>query len=91
MLVGHYVENVGNTTLRFLEVFKTDRFEDISLNQARPSYHPSMCCEDIEWWGYAKWLALTPPQLVKAHLGLDDETIARLSKTKNTVVGSRAA
>ncbi|PBK73238.1 oxalate decarboxylase [Armillaria solidipes] len=30
---GHYVENTGNTTLKFLEIFKSDRFEDISLNQ----------------------------------------------------------
>ena len=34
-----------------------------------------------------QWLALTPPDLVKAHLNLDDETIAALSKTKKTVVG----
>ncbi|KAH8100131.1 oxalate decarboxylase [Cristinia sonorae] len=63
---GHYVENTGNTTLRFLEIFKTDRFQDISLNQ---------------------WLALTPPELVKAHLNLDDATIAHLSKTKPVVIG----
>ncbi|KAJ7578659.1 oxalate decarboxylase [Mycena floridula] len=64
--MGHYVENIGNTTLRFLEIFNTDRFEDISLNQ---------------------WLALTPPDLVKAHLQLDDATIDLLSKTKPVVVG----
>lgn len=34
-----------------------------------------------------QWLALTPPALVKAHLDLDDDTIANLSKTKLTVVG----
>jgi oxalate decarboxylase family bicupin protein len=62
---GHYVENIGNTTLRFLEIANTDRFQDISLTQ---------------------WLALTPPQLVKAHLGLSDETISHLSKTKQYVV-----
>ncbi|KAJ3814890.1 oxalate decarboxylase [Lentinula aff. lateritia] len=63
---GHYVENTGNGTLKYLEVFNSDRFQDISLNQ---------------------WLALTPPALVKAHLGLDDETIALLKKVKPTVVG----
>ncbi|KAI0775248.1 oxalate decarboxylase [Trametes elegans] len=63
---GHYVENTGNSTLRFLEIFNTDRYQDISLNQ---------------------WLALTPPDLVKAHLDLDDDTMAHLSKTKYTVVG----
>ncbi|KAH9063554.1 RmlC-like cupin domain-containing protein [Lactarius vividus] len=62
---GHYVENTGNTTLRFLEISNTDRFQDISLTQ---------------------WLALTPPTLVKANLGLSDETIANLNKTKQFVV-----
>ncbi|KAL0945498.1 hypothetical protein HGRIS_000982 [Hohenbuehelia grisea] len=66
--MGHYVENIGNTTLRFLEIFRTDRFEDISLNQ---------------------WLALTPPELVKAHLGLSDETIGKLQKNKPTVIGPK--
>ncbi|KAJ7222100.1 putative oxalate decarboxylase/oxidase [Mycena pura] len=64
--MGHYVENTGNTTLKYLEIFPSDRFQDISLNQ---------------------WLALTPPELVKAHLGLSDDTIASLSKTKPVVVG----
>ena len=27
----HYIENIGNTTLRFLEVFRSDRFADVSL------------------------------------------------------------
>lgn len=30
---GHYVENTGNTTLHFLEIFKTDTFQDVSLSQ----------------------------------------------------------
>ncbi|KAK1226806.1 hypothetical protein PQX77_010213 [Marasmius sp. AFHP31] len=68
--MGHYVENIGNTTLRFLEIFNTDRFQDISLNQ---------------------WLALTPPELVKAHLNLDDATIAKLSKTKPIVMGANTS
>ncbi|KAI0701226.1 oxalate decarboxylase [Cytidiella melzeri] len=63
---GHFVENTGTTPLRFLEIFKSDKFQDVSLQQ---------------------WLALTPPQLVKAHLQLDDETIANLNKTKQTAVG----
>ncbi|KAJ7035345.1 oxalate decarboxylase [Mycena alexandri] len=64
--MGHYVENTGNTTLRYLEIFNAAQFQDISLNQ---------------------WLALTPPDLVKAHLQLSDATIASLSKTKASVVG----
>lgn len=31
--MGHYIENTGDTPLRFLEVFKSDHFADISLNQ----------------------------------------------------------
>ncbi|MCR8644289.1 oxalate decarboxylase family bicupin [Paenibacillus sp. N1-5-1-14] len=30
---GHYIQNTGTQTLWFLEMFKSDRFEDISLNQ----------------------------------------------------------
>ncbi|KAL1738328.1 RmlC-like cupin domain-containing protein, partial [Schizophyllum fasciatum] len=63
--MGHYVENIGNTTLKYLEIFKTPKFEDISLSQ---------------------WLALTPAELVKAHLGINDKTVGRFSKTKPVVV-----
>lgn len=34
-----------------------------------------------------QWLALTPPELVKAHLQLSDDTIAKLNTTKVTVAG----
>jgi oxalate decarboxylase len=30
--LGHYVENTGNTDLVYMEVFKADRFEEISLS-----------------------------------------------------------
>jgi oxalate decarboxylase len=63
--MGHYVENTGDETMRFLEVFRSDRFSDVSLNQ---------------------WLALTPPELVAAHLGLDAETLAALTRAKQVVV-----
>ena len=98
---GHYVENTGNTTLHFLEIFNTDRFQDISLAQVGficiwlPFLH--LRGSALGAWGAGdenadgrlalQWLALTPPDLVKAHLDLDDETIAALSKTKKTVVG----
>ena len=45
--MGHYVENTGTTPLRFLEMFKSSYFADVSLDQ---------------------WMALTPPELVEAHL-----------------------
>lgn len=62
--MGHYVQNTGPDKLVYLELFRSDRFMDVSLNQ---------------------WLALTPPELVKAHLNTDDATIAALSKTKPIV------
>jgi oxalate decarboxylase len=63
--MGHYIENTGDEPLRFLEMFRSDRFADISLNQ---------------------WMALTPPELVQAHLNLDAQTMAALSKDKQVVV-----
>ncbi|SUB69981.1 Oxalate decarboxylase oxdD [Pluralibacter gergoviae] len=63
--MGHYVENTGKTTLRFLELFRSDYYADISLNQ---------------------WLASTPPELVKQHLGLDDTFMQALSLRKAPVV-----
>jgi oxalate decarboxylase len=30
---GHYIQNTGNETLWYLEVFKSDRYADVSLNQ----------------------------------------------------------
>jgi oxalate decarboxylase len=63
--MGHYIENTGDEPLRFLEMFRSDRFADVSLNQ---------------------WMALTPPELVQAHLNLDEQTMAALSKSKPLIV-----
>ncbi len=63
--MGHYVENTGDEPLRFLEMFRSDRFADLSLTQ---------------------WMALTLPALVRAHLNLDQNAIAALSKTKRIIV-----
>lgn len=67
--------------MRYLEIFNTDRYEDISLNQVCLS---NLCDLSLNT---SKWLALTPPELVKAHLDLDDATISQLSKTKPIVIG----
>jgi oxalate decarboxylase len=63
--MGHYVENRGSTPLRFLEMFRSDHFADVSLNQ---------------------WLALTPPELVRAHLHLGAKAMAALRKDKPIIV-----
>jgi oxalate decarboxylase len=63
--MAHYVENLGAEPLCFLEMFRSSRFMDISLNQ---------------------WMALTPPELVRAHLNLDRQTMAALRKDKPIIV-----
>jgi oxalate decarboxylase len=63
--MGHYIENTGDEPLRFLEMFRSPYFADVSLSQ---------------------WMALVPRELVQAHLHLDAETLAGLSKEKPIIV-----
>ncbi len=63
--MGHYIENTGDETLVFLEMFRSDHFADVSL---------------------AQWMGVLPPELVKAHLNLDDDVIAGLPRTKPGMV-----
>lgn len=63
--MGHYIENMGTTPVRFLEVFRSGYFADVSLNQ---------------------WMALTPPELVEAHLKLGPEVMKALRKANAPVV-----
>lgn len=63
--MGHYIENTGNGPLRFLEMFKSSYYADVSLDQ---------------------WMALTPPQLLEAHLHLDQKVMDALQKQKHPTV-----
>jgi oxalate decarboxylase len=63
--MGHYIENTGQQPVRFLEMFRSDRYADVSLDQ---------------------WLALTPPELVRAHLNIDQRTISAFTKRKSLIV-----
>jgi len=63
--MGHYIENTGTEPLRFLEMFKSSYYADVSLDQ---------------------WIALTPPELVQAHLRIDAQTIDALRKEKKPIV-----
>jgi hypothetical protein len=63
--MGYYVENTGSTPLRFLEIFKSSYFADVSLDT---------------------WMALTPPELVEAHLKLDPQVMGALRKKKSPVM-----
>jgi oxalate decarboxylase len=63
--MGHYIENTGDTPLRFLELFRSSYYADISLNQ---------------------WMALTPPELVRAHFNLNQHMMRALQKEKKPIV-----
>ncbi|KAI0032853.1 oxalate oxidase [Vararia minispora EC-137] len=46
---GHYVENVGNTTLRYLEVFNTAVYQDVSLSQWLAVTPPALVQAHLGW------------------------------------------
>ena len=46
--MGHYIENTGNTTLQFLEIFKSDRYADVSLNQWLALTPPELVIEHLK-------------------------------------------
>ena len=63
---GHWIENRGTTTARYLELFPSAKYLDVSADQ---------------------WLALTPPELVEAHLRLPQTAMSALRKSKAPVTG----
>ncbi len=63
--LAHYIENIGTTPVRVLNVFNKPEYKDVALNQ---------------------WLALTPPDLVRGHLELDDVAMAALNPNRQSVV-----
>lgn len=63
--LGHYIENIGQSTLCCINVFNKPKYKDISLNN---------------------WMALTPPDLVRGHLNLDDAAMKALRRERCAVV-----
>ena len=45
--MGHYVENVGTTTLKFLEIFKADHYAEVSLSDWLNHTPPRMVMETL--------------------------------------------
>jgi hypothetical protein len=87
---GHYVENIGNTTMRYLEIFKTEIYEDISLNQWLALTPPDLvkvCSAPQITYQHLFPVLIHDFANAKAHLQLDDETISLLQKVKPIVVG----
>lgn len=60
----HYIENTGDEELEFLEIFKTNKYDDIS---------------------FAQWISHLPPELVAAHLKIDEKLIAEVPKEKAVI------
>jgi oxalate decarboxylase len=46
--MGHYIENTGTTTLRYLEIFKSSYFADVSLNQWMALTPPELVQEHLK-------------------------------------------
>jgi oxalate decarboxylase len=61
----HYIENTGKSDMEFLEMFKADRFGDISA---------------------AQWISHLPPELVAAHLKIDEKLVTAIPKEKSVIV-----
>jgi oxalate decarboxylase len=63
--MGHYIENIGATTMRCINVFNKPIYKDVSLNN---------------------WMALSPPDLVRGHLSLDDVAMKALRRERRPIV-----
>jgi len=61
----HYIQNTGDTDLKFLEMFKSSFYQDLSLSE---------------------WLTHEPPELVLAHLGIDQATLDAIPKENVAVM-----
>jgi len=62
---GHYIENTGDADLVFLELIRSDKFVDFSLNN---------------------WLSHLPPEMVEAHLNLDQAEISKIPTEKLVIM-----
>jgi len=61
----HYVENTGDTDLKFLEMFRSSYYQDLALSE---------------------WLTHTPPELVAAHLNINESTLEAMPKDKVVIL-----
>src|SRR5262249_28341428 len=60
----------------------SQRFAQLRPIRSNPGAH--FACVSLN-----QWMALTPPELVQAHLNLDRQTLAALRKDKPVIVASR--
>lgn len=45
--LGHYIQNTGSTELQFLEIFKTDRYAEVSLSQWLTRTPPALVAQHL--------------------------------------------
>ena len=64
-VMGHYVENIGDTDVQLLEMFATGDFQEISIN---------------------KWIRRLPPEMVAAHLNLNEADIRTISSNAGAYI-----
>ena len=64
---GHYIENTGSEPLVFLEIFKTDRYQDVSLMDWVVHTPPAMVAQTLNIDpGLLKTFRQTRPDVVPA-------------------------
>ena len=86
---SHYIENVGDTDVVYLEVLQSPHFSGTYLFDLDADSLPRrnltlfFLVADVS---VAQWLGLTPPQVVKDTLNLPDEVIANLPKYKEYIL-----
>ena len=61
----HYIENTGDADLKFLEMFRSSAYQDLSLSE---------------------WLTHTPPELVMAHLNIDQATLNAIPRDETVIM-----
>lgn len=68
--MGHYIENTGDTTLRFLEMFRSNRFAEISLSRWMSQTPPALVKEHVP----------VDEDFIKNHLHADKRPVLKQDK-----------
>jgi oxalate decarboxylase/phosphoglucose isomerase-like protein (cupin superfamily) len=79
----HYVENIGQDDLMFIEVLQADHFSGKFCPYSMGWIDADFSVLDIS---VGQWLALTPPQIVADTLNLTNETVSSFKKDKQFIV-----
>jgi hypothetical protein len=90
----HYVENVGEDDVIFIEVLQADHFSGMSFLNSRPPpllksfegiRNKKLLTQKIDI-SVGQWLGLVPPQITMDTLNLTNETVSTFKKEKQYIV-----